>query len=73
LGAHAIEPPLLEVDEALPVGTVWIREARGRRVGVVDREVEQPVDDGREVKRYECRNLVRRSPEAGPAEQVRNV
>jgi hypothetical protein len=70
---HAVEPPLLEIDDLLPVTDSRISEA-GR--GCVDRvrgEVEELVDDRREIERSEGRNLVRRAAEAGPSEEVRNV
>jgi hypothetical protein len=64
---------VLEVDDLLPV--VGRHAAEGVRGNVrrVRREVEELVDDRREVEGSECRNLVPRAAEAGPSEEVRNV
>ncbi len=72
-GRHAIEPPLLQIDDLLPVADVRVAEAGGRRVERVGGEVEELVHDRRQVEGREGRDLVRRAAEAGPSEEVRNV
>jgi hypothetical protein len=61
------------VDDLLPVADVRVSEARGRRVGRVGREVEQLVDDGREVQRRQRVDPGLGRDESGTPKQVGNV
>jgi len=61
------------VDDLLPVAHPGVAEARRRDVRGVGGEVEELVDDGREVEGSQGRDLVRGAAEAGPSEEVRDV
>jgi hypothetical protein len=61
------------VYDLLPVTDGRVPEARRRRVRRVDGEVEELVDDRREVEGSEGRDLGRGAAEAGPPKEMRNV